>query len=164
MASGDLLERFRPAENEFLNLNSLLLERDADYGLYLKGADDTDGGVVWYGDMPNNYAGGGVQVDIYYLMASATTGNVVLRAAFQNLGDGRDLSGALSWDENSITQAVPASAETVGLASIAFTDGADMDFVGVRDPFRLRIRRVGSDAADDASGDVRILAVHVRET
>jgi hypothetical protein len=164
MASGDLLVAFLPGENDYPNSNSATIGRDVDYGYYLEHGDSSDDTAIFQALLPTVYGGGGITLEAVFLMASATSGSVVLGAAFQRLADGVDLSGTVSWDENTTTQAVPGSAETVEQATITFTDGADMASVAAGEPFRLRFRRVGSDGSDDASGNMRLLALRVKET
>lgn len=113
--------------------------------------------------MDEAYAGGGLTVELHYLMASATTGDVDLGAALQSLADGDDRSGAVAWAENTtVNTTVPAVAETIGVVAVTFTNGADMDSVAAGDKFRLRARRLGS--ADTAAGDMRLLGILVKET
>ena len=50
------------------------------------------------------------------------------------------------------------------MASIAFADGAEMDSVAAGNAFRVQITRDANNAADTATGDAELVAVHIKET
>lgn len=164
MASGDTLYVFEPGANEWPASSFAVAGYSAKYGLYLEYSAASSLEVVFAGLMPSIYGGGGVTLDIYYLMDAGTTGNVVAGAAFQRMQSADDLSGAVSWTENTVTDAIPGTAENVGVATITFTDGADMASVGAGDPFRMRLRRLGADGSDTATGVMRVLKAVLKET
>jgi len=164
MASGDTLAAWLPGQNDWPNMTAAKMSRDVDYGFFLEHDPDTDMAVIFSGVMPSAYGGGGVTLEIDYLMATATSGDVVLAAAFQSLAVGQDLSGSVVWSNQQVTDTVPATAETVATAQITFTDGAQMDSVAAGDAFRLRFARLGSDAVDTAAGNFRALAVRLKES
>lgn len=164
MASGDYLASWLPGHNDFPNMTAATISRDVDYGFYLEFSDSVDHATIFTGILSPVYGGGGVTLDLQFLMESATSGSIVAAAAFQNLSDGNDLSGAVSWTEKTVTQIVPGTAETVETASITFSDGAEMDAVDALNPFRLRVRRLGTDGNDDAAGDMRLIAAILKES
>ena len=47
-------------------------------------------------------------------------------------------------------------------ASIAFADGAEMDSVAAGNAFRVQITRDANNAADTATGDAELVAVHIK--
>lgn len=165
MASGDTLLILRPGANEYPSSNFAAAGYSANYGIFLAFDDSVAEEVYFPGAMPENYAGGGLTLEFHYLMAGAnTTDDAIWGAAFQRINDTADVSSSPTWTENTVTVTVPNAAETVDVATITFTDGADMDSVAAGDLFRMRVRRVAADAGDTAAGDSRLLAVIIKET
>lgn len=101
---------------------------------------------------------------ITYIMASATTGNVVWLAAIEAITDGDaapNLASAASFDtDNSATSAVPGTAGLIKQVSITLTTN---DSLAAADYFRLRIARDAANASDTAAGDAQLLAVEFRD-
>ena len=100
---------------------------------------------------------------ISYVMASATTGNVVFRVQIEAItdGDATDLDAASSFDTaNSATVAVPGTAGFIDQAAITLTTN---DSLAVADYFRLRLDRDAANASDTAAGDCHVLAVEFRD-
>jgi hypothetical protein len=119
--------------------------------------------AVFSGIMPNQYQGGGVDVRIHYMMTSATSGNTDWDVSWErcNAG-GHDLDADSFGAVNSTNDTtVPSTTGEVGVVSVTFTDGADMDSVAAGELFRVKISRDGS--SDTASGDAELLAVEIRE-
>jgi hypothetical protein len=117
------------------------------------------------GVMPRHYAGGGVTIALHWMATTATTGNVVWEAAFE-----RHAAGTDDLDADSFAAAVAASAATTSgtsgvltVTSIALTN-SQIDGLLAGESFRLRIRRLGTNAGDTMSGDAELLRVEVRET
>lgn len=165
MASGDLLAAWIAGANDYPASGRAQLSRDVDYGYFLVYPDDADAGAIFQGILGPSYAGGGLTVEFVYLMSEANTSDAaVLGAAIQSLADGADVSGTVSWAENTATVTVPDDAEEIDVKSVTFTDGADMASIAAGDPFRIRIRRLGANVADTAAGELRLLAVRVKET
>lgn len=164
MASGDTLLIFTPLCNQPLETSIATLDLRNSHPI-LDFDDASDKSAVFGAIMPRNYAGGGVTVDIHYAMSSATSGNVVWNAAFERIGDEiQDLDSPGFAAANEVVDAVPSENGEVGVASITFTDGADMDSVAVGEAFRLKITRDGDDGSDTASGDAELLRVEIKET
>jgi hypothetical protein len=164
MASGDTLLIFTALHNEPPASNPATLDlRNAHPCLDFDGSTDEE--AVFRGIMPQHYAGGGVTVKLHIRYTSATSGNGYFQAAFENC-DGLDI------DADSFAAFQGADADPNGtsgistICSIAFTDGAQMDSVGVGDEFRLKIHRDadGSAGTDDVTTDAELYAVEIRET
>lgn len=164
MSSGDTLTILTPGSNEWPASSFAVAGYSAKYGYYLEYDATNSLEVIFSGVMPANYADGGLTLDIYYLMDAGTTLNIVAGAALQRMQSGDDLSSAVSWAENTVTDTIPAAVETIGIATITFTDGADMASVGAGDPYRLRLRRLGADVSDTATGKMRIISAILKET
>jgi len=101
---------------------------------------------------------------ITYAMASATSGNVILDATLEAISDGdtldTDSSESLDTANTSSATAVPGTAGYIDQVSITLTNN---DSIAAGDLCRLRIRRVGSNGSDTATGDLLLLAVELRD-
>src|SRR6185436_20053948 len=90
---------------------------------------------------------------IDYIMASATSNAVRWGASVEAVtdGDSTDLDAGESVDtENTTDVTVPGTAGFIDQASITLTN---QDSVAAGDYVRIRVRRVGSNGADTATGD-----------
>ena len=115
--------------------------------------------------MPQNYAGGGVTVYLHWSASTATSGNCIWDAAFERIGDGQqDIDSDGFAAVNSVTDAAPGTSGFVTIASVAFTDGADMDSVAVGELARIAITRDADNASDTMAGDAELHAIEIRET
>lgn len=115
--------------------------------------------------MPAAYTGGGtLKADIFYMMASATTGKVDFEVAVEAVtaADSVDLDSAESFDTaNAANQTVPGTAGYLGKLTVTLTN---KDSVAAGDMVRLKLERDADDGTDDtASGDARVLFVTLRE-
>lgn len=100
---------------------------------------------------------------IDYVMASATANAVRWGASVEAVtdGDSTDLDAGESLDtENTVDVTVPGTAGFIDQASITLTSN---DSVAAGDYVRIRIRRVGSNGADTATGDAYFLGAELRD-
>jgi len=126
----------------------------------------TSEAVYFEGVLPRNYAGGGVTIALHWLAASATSGSVVWGASME-----RHDEASLDLDADSFAAEVlsaasgaPGTTGMLRIASIALTNGAQMDNLAAGESFRLQIARKPADAGDDMAGDAQLLKVEMRET
>lgn len=164
MASGNSLLTFtvqanQPPASTYATLDTrnaqLVLEFDA-------AADEA---AIFAGVMPRAYAGGGLTCNICWCADSATTGDVIWGISLERNQDETDTVASDSFaTERTVTSAAPGTAGLVQYASIAFTNGAQMDSIAVGERFRMKLRRVGSNGSDTMSGDAQALTVEVIET
>lgn len=164
MSAGNLLCTLSPHGNQppasgyatFDTRNShLVLEFD----------DASTESAYWQCLMPRHYAGGGVTATIVWMGATATSGNVVWGVAFERHDDEvTDLDADSFATAGTATAATAATSGAVQYTAIAFTNGAAMDSIAAGEAFRIRVQRVGGDAADTMAGDAQLLCVEVRET
>lgn len=126
--------------------------------------DTTNESLVFSGVMPQQYGGGGVTVYLHYAMTSATSGDIDWDAAFERIGDQQqDVDSDSFASSNSVDNTtVPGTSGNVDIASIAFTDGADMDSVASGEEFRIKVTRDAT--SDTASGDAELRHVEIRES
>ena len=128
----------------------------------------TDEEAVWSFILPRAYASGGLTVKVHYSMSSAATNNVVFQGAFERIGDevqDVDADGFASF-QSSGQDAVPANLGDVGVATITFTDGAQIDSIAIGELCRFKLRRDADDtsATDNATGDAEVHMVEIYET
>ena len=164
MASGNSLIIFRAQDSRPPSTNGATFDLRNNHPL-LDFDDTTDESVDFEGVLPRNYAGGGLTVYIHYC-DEAVAGVLIWQAAFERIGDGsQDIdSDGFAAAQSSASLTVPATSGNVDIASIAFTDGAQMDSVAVGEAFRLRINRDADNILDTLVGDANLLFVELKET
>ncbi len=163
MASGDTLIVFRPQDNEPPSSNYATLDlRNLHPVLDFDDTTNEDG--VFSAVMPRHYGGGGLTVYLHYAMTSATSGDIDWDVAFERIGDQQqDIDSDGFAAANSVDNTtVPGTSGNVDIASVTFTDGADMDSVAVGEGFRVKVTR--DAASDTATGDAELRFVEVKET
>jgi len=114
--------------------------------------------------IPNNYGGGGVEVEILYAMSTAVANDIRLDTAFERIGEVQDLDTD-SFDAtgvNGTDTTVPGTSGVPDLVTNAHSDGARMDSLAAGEWGRLKITRTAV-AGTDATGDLEIRGVHIAE-
>lgn len=166
MASGDLLCKFFPHDNEPPATNYATLDlRNYHPCLDFDGAADEE--AVFSDELPRNYAGGGLTVYLHVAFTSATSGNAYWQVAIERMDD-----GTLDLDADSFAAFVGAAGNPNGtsgimtLVTLTFTAGAAMDSLAVGEMFRLKVRRDadGSAGTDDVTTDGELFGVEIKET
>lgn len=163
MASGDTLLIFTPLANEPPGTDPATLDTRNGHPV-LDFDDSANESAVFSAVMPRHYAGGGVTVCLHYAMTVATSGDVDWDVAWERIGDGQQdidsdgFAAVHSADDNT----VPGTPGNVGVVSVAFADGADIDEVAAGEGFRLKVTR--DAAGDTANGDAELLFVELRES
>lgn len=161
MASGDLLAVWTPQANEapasspatFDTRNNIpVLDFDAA----------TDEYAVFSATMPPNYDGGGVSVKIRWAATSATSGDTIWQAAFEEMTTDMD-SDSFAAAQSSAASTANGTSGIHTDATIAFTDGAQMDSVGAGDDFRLKVNRDANNGSDTMTGDAEVRRVLLYE-
>lgn len=166
MASGNTLAVFHvmqgePPASNYATLDARNQHIVADFD------DTTDEALMFTGIVPRHYSSGGMTVYIHYAMTSATTGKVRWDSSFERMGDGsQDIDSDGFATANSVNvAAVDGTSGNVDIASIAHTDGAQIDSIAVGEGFRLKIERKPSDTTNDtATGDAELILVEIKET
>ena len=163
MASGDTLAVFTPLHNEPPTANYATLDTINSHPCLDFSGGGTNESAVFSGVMPQNYAGGGVEVYIHYATDATDQDDIDWDAAFERIGDQQqdiDADGfaAVQSVDNTAT---PAVSHNVDIVSIAFTDGAQMDSVVAGESFRLKITR--DTASDVMTEDANLVKVEIRE-
>jgi hypothetical protein len=129
--------------------------------------DTTDESIEFGGLMPRTYAGGGITVTVGWMATTATTGTISLDVGFKSVSDDADDldTKAFAAVNNANPTTASASGE-VDYATIAFTDGADMDSVAAGEYFRMIVTRDadGTTSTDNMTGDMELVFVEIKET
>lgn len=166
MASGDTLFMLEPKNNDPPAAAYATLDMRNNHPV-LDFDGSTDEEAVFPILIPGAYAGGGITIYIHFMMTSATSGTIRFQAAFERCGDGgTDLDSDSFAAFQSGGEAVPGTSGQVGVVSIAFADGAEIDSITTRDAGRLKIRRDadGTTGTDDVITDLELFRIEGRET
>lgn len=168
MASGDTLAPFPASAWEArVSTGGALIQRGS--GDYLhKSASLPDAGTHgffydWV--VPSHYDGGGVTVVVGYRMTSATANEIVMQVDIQNITT-VDIDSAASFGTaTTVEETVPGTAGGGGTFSAAISH-ANAGSPSAGDQLMLRIQRLGdsSSPADDATGNVELSWIEIRET
>lgn len=122
--------------------------------------------VIFSAILPRHYDGGGLTVREHYAMSSAVANDIKLQTDLERIGDQQqdlDSDGFTGSPQNTGDVTVPGTSGLVDIVTTAHTAGAQMDNLAVGEAFRLQVQRVAV-AGTDASGDLELLAVEVKET
>jgi hypothetical protein len=111
--------------------------------------------------MPEEYDGGNINVQIRWLSTAATAGDVRWECSIESL--------STDYDADSFGTAVLVTTTTNAVAGIVATSSCVHDTAGELDSvaagmsYRVRIRRIGTDAADTMTSDAELVGVQVRK-
>jgi len=116
--------------------------------------------ITWVGIIPVGVdLSSGIEVRIFWMATTATSGNVRWRAEWERTGTDLDSD---SFD--TATEATSAANGTSGIESVASITCTAIDGLTPGDRYRLRISRVGNDATNDTmTGDAELVAVEIRQ-
>ncbi len=107
---------------------------------------------------------GALSLVLTWAMASATSGNVIWRAAVEAISDGdaTDTDASTSFDtaNSSGAVAVPGTAGYIKQTVIALTND---DGVAAGDYVRISVDRDAANGSDTATGDAYLLAAELRD-
>lgn len=114
--------------------------------------------AVFVGVIPEGASlGSGLIVNLDFMATTATSGNVRWSVAFERCTTDLDSD---SFD--TATASTVAVASTSGIVAVGSITCTAIDSITAGDLFRLRVQRLGADAADTASGDIELVAVELR--
>lgn len=162
MASGELLATFQATAMEPPATNYAQIAIRNNHPVVAFDAA-TQEGVAFSGIMPPNYAGGNLNVKIYWTGQTATTGNTKWGATFEDLAaQDQDADGYAT--EQTATTAAPGTSGVMAVTTITCAAGsAGTDSLAAGDLFRLRLQRIAADAADTMANDAQVQLVAVYE-
>lgn len=108
--------------------------------------------------LPSDWTSGTISVKVYYTMAGANTSDsVVLRLNRGPYADGEDMTAGNSTTDETV--GVPDAADTLDVHTHSGTITVAAD-----DLLQIQIGRLGSDVADDATGDLQFLGLGLEYT
>jgi hypothetical protein len=125
----------------------------------------TDELCDWAFLLPSGLGSGTVTISIYYIMASATSGNVKWNVNVEAVssGDATDLDATTSFDTSN-TSTVTVAATAGYLSTCTFTMTNKDGWIGGTDYVRVRLTRDANDAGDTAAGDAYLLGFMLQES
>lgn len=116
--------------------------------------------VYFRGVMPDNYAGEGITVELWWTATTETTGTVGWDVSLEKM-DGLDIDSDNFATAQTVTAAtVSATNGTIQSSSVNISDGANMASLSAGDLFRIRIRR--DTATDTMANDAELHMVEMR--
>lgn len=152
---------FTPTAAEFPSANFPALAVDGQSRPYLAFDTTTDETCYWTFLAPQGLSGALTCV-ITYRAASATSGTACFEVALEAISDGdatdTDAGSSFATVNTASAATVPGTAGYIDQFSVTLTNN---DSIAAGDYVRLRVNRDVS--ADNASGDIQVLAVELRE-
>lgn len=167
MASGQSLAIFHPYANQPPSSAAATLDTRNQHPCLDFDASTTER-AIFSSVMPQHYAGT-TGVTVYLHVAWSTDTNTAHKSrfdvAFERIGAGQqDLDSDGFAAAQSVSVTVVATSGNVYIASVSFTDGAQMDSVAAGEGFRMYVERDHDHADDDATGDTELVWAEIRET
>lgn len=163
MASGDTLLVFTPLGNEPPSASSAvitLVNNTPVLSFLPTGANEA---ALFSAIVPSFYSGGGITVKIHYAMATATAGDIIWEVSF----DRKETTSSINVDGfggvKTVTQTVPGTNLLISKATIAFSDGAEINSAAIGDFVRVKIRRIDT-TPNGPSGNALLIAMELVET
>jgi hypothetical protein len=163
MASGDSLHTFHPYNNEPPSANFATLDTRNNHPI-LDFDKDTDESAIFSDIMPRNYLGGGITVYVHWAADGVTINDVVWDVSFERIGTAQDLDADSFAAVQSVTDTAPGTDGFVAIASISFTDGAQMDSIAVGELYRIKVTRDADSGNDDLDADAQLCGIELKET
>ena len=92
--------------------------------------------------LPQNYAGGGITIELWLSMSVATSGGADISVAFERIGAlFQDIDSDSFAAPKQVTIPAPSTSGQLDFRPINFADGAEMDGLIVGEPFRIEVTR-----------------------
>jgi hypothetical protein len=118
--------------------------------------------AIWEGTMPEEWDGGTFEIMWAWAGATATTNNTVWECAVER-DDPATVIGSDSWGTTTTT-----TSTVLGTSGELKQNTCSMSTAGLRDnllagePFRIRLRRLGTNVNDTMVGDAQVAVVQIR--
>lgn len=116
--------------------------------------------------LPRTYGGNGITVYVHWSATSAIALGVVWGISFERIGEGSQDSDSDGFaSEKTVAASAPVAASgNVDIASLAFSNGAEIDSIAVGEWFRVKIARKVGNASDLMVGDAELWGLEIQET
>jgi len=166
MASGNALLGFGPLSNEPPAASFATFDtRNGHPVLDFDGAADEE--AVFTGVLPPHYDGGGLTVETFWALTSATSGSLRVQAGIERIdASSLDIDADSFASFKSAGGTAPGTTGQVIKVTVTFASGAAMDSLAAGELFRLKIRRDadGTSGTDDITTDAELLSILIKET
>ena len=104
-----------------------------------------------------NYAGGGLTFALPWSASSATSGATRWGIGIRRIADdAEDIDASQTYDYNDADDTAASASGEISVASVTFTNGADMDSWADGEFAIVRVRRNASHANDTMTGDAEL--------
>lgn len=112
-----------------------------------------------------NYAGGGLTFSLPWSASSATSGVARFGIAVRRIADdAEDIDTAQTYDFNDVDDTAASASGEISVATITFTNGADMDSWANGEFAIVRVRRNATHANDTMTGDAELWGLSAVES
>ena len=128
----------------------------------LEFTDGNSDAALFEGVMPDEYDGNTFDVTIRWAAVSATTGNVRWECSVERNDSATDIDADSFGTTVAVTTAVLGTAGFVQQTSCTMNTSGTRDSLAAGETFRIKVRRLGADAADTATGSMHVLNVRMR--
>lgn len=127
-----------------------------------------DAATIWYMDFLCqlvNYAGGGLTFSLPWSAASATSGVTRWGIGIRRIADdAEDIDTSQTYDYNDADDTAASASGEISVATVTFTNGADMDSWAEGEFAVVRVRRNASHANDTMTGNAELWGLACAET
>jgi hypothetical protein len=121
--------------------------------------DSATSTAYFTGVAPRNYVvTGPLRAKVFWVAATATSGDVRWSVAFERLDTGGPNVDSDNFGGNELVNATTAVNGEINLAVIPFTN-AEADGIKAGNALRIRVRRMGSSPGDTMTGDAQVMRV-----
>jgi hypothetical protein len=120
-----------------------------------------DRNVLYEGAVDNGYNGGLLVLNLFWLAAVAVAGDVLWGVAWTRQRDGDAITRPAA-PEKTVLSTAPAVNGDIRQATVIFSQ-VEADGVTPADPYKIRVRRKGTNGQDTMADTAQLLRVTVRE-
>jgi len=162
-ASNTITQIFRPETAKLPGTNPCIISNSTTSVFPMLLCDaSTDESATWISAAKPLVYGSSLTAYVFYTMASATSGNVVLDFSVMAVSDGdaADVDTESFASVNSVTKAVPGTAGHLDVAVIPITNH---DSLTLDDLAAWKINRDANNGSDTATGDIEIRMIVIAE-
>jgi hypothetical protein len=125
-------------------------------------SDGVTEAALWEGVIPEQWDGTTLEVQFAWTGGAAITGNVRWECAMERNDTATDIDADSFGTVVLVTTTTGTTAGQPRYTTCSMSTAAIRDNVLAGEAFRLRIRRIGADAADTMTADAQIMTVQVR--